>query len=161
MFLPGPGSRIPDLGSRIPNPWSNISTKRGGGIFFFFSFHFLLPQISKIFKLFYFWTGKVIFLAKTLRIIVPGTFYQKICHLAIKNMGLWSRIRKTYSGSQIQGQKGTGSRIPPNTALSENCLSTQVPCFLFHSSGRHTRVGWFHCWCRRAQSWTPLPRNIR
>ncbi len=117
MFIPDPGSwflpnsRIPDPGSRIPDP--KTATKERGEKFFFVIWYLLCShKFHKIENYFSFKGLK----KKTLGQFSKnyGTFYPKYCHKALKNMGLGSEIRdpeKTYSGSRIQGTKGTGSRI--------------------------------------------------
>ena len=75
----------------------------------FFSYHFFATNIIKL---------KIIFLIfeQVKNYKNYSTFYPKVWHSDIKNMGLGSGIRKTYSGSRIQGQQATRSRSRiPNT----------------------------------------------
>jgi hypothetical protein len=100
MLIPDPDfypSRIPDLGSQIPDP--KTATKDVATNFTivnYFSFEVLKKKIWANFQ----------------RII--ELFTKKIVK-AHKNMVLGSGIRdaeKIYSGSRIQGSKSTQSRIP-------------------------------------------------
>ncbi len=103
MFIPDPDF----YPSRISDPGSNNSTTRGGVKFFLTYTIFSIHKYHKNCKWFLFWTGKEIFFAKTLRIIV--LFTQNFV-IKLKSMGLGSGIRKkTYSGSWVK--KGTGSQL--------------------------------------------------
>jgi hypothetical protein len=78
MFIPDPDfypSRIPDLGSRIPDP-KTATKERGEKIFL--SNIILEPQISQNVKYFYFLAAQ----EKNLGEISNnyGTFYPKSCH---------------------------------------------------------------------------------
>jgi hypothetical protein len=96
-------SRIPDpdfYPSRIPDTGSKNSNKREVKKIF-------VAQISQNCKLFYFYAEeKNLFLFSKNNI----TFYPKYCHLALKNMGLGSGIRKKpIPDPGSRGRKGTGS----------------------------------------------------
>ncbi len=110
MFIPDPGSwflPIPDLGSQIQKQQQK---RRGEKNLLSYRYLFFLPQISQNWKLFYFWNveeKKLGQFSKNCR-----TFYPKICHQALENMGLGSEIRirkKPIPDPGSRGQKGTGS----------------------------------------------------
>jgi hypothetical protein len=103
-----PGSRISDPGSK------NSNNKKGVKIFFCHTI-FCSHKFHKIENYFIVEMLKKIIWANVQRII--ELFTQKIVNKLSKIL-VWdpgSEIRdpeKTYSGSRIRGQKGTGSRIP-------------------------------------------------
>ncbi len=124
MFIPDPGSwflPIPDPGSRIPDPGSKNSNKRGS--WKKISCHTFLcsHKFHKIVNYFSFEVVKKKIWANFQRII--ELFTKKIVKKLIKiwSWDLGSEIRdpeKTYSRSRIQGSKSTRSRIRiRNTAL--------------------------------------------
>jgi hypothetical protein len=96
---------IPDPGSRIPDPGSNNSTKRGGGrqkIFTIVCSH----RYHTIVNNFIFEPVKKIFLDKTLRIIVPY-FLPKNFFIKLSDIWVWD----PGSATRDPGSKGTASRI--------------------------------------------------
>ncbi len=120
-----PGSRIPDLGSRISDPGSKNSNKRER--WKKICYHtFFESQISQNWILCYFWNAK----EKNLGQFSKNcwSFYPKIFQYALKYMGLGSGIRDPGSGirkkpipnpgSQIQGSKR--HRIPDPGSLLSN-----------------------------------------
>ncbi len=106
-----PGFPDPDFyPSRIPDPTTAL--KEEGKNFFCCSTIFCSHKDHKIVNNFIFERVKKTISTKSLRIIV--LFTQKFFIKLSKNMGLGSGIqirKKPISGSWIQGQKGTGSRI--------------------------------------------------
>jgi hypothetical protein len=111
MFIPDPDfypSRIPDPGSRIPDP--KTATKERGEKKLDVKPFYVATKFNKIVNNFSFEVLKKKNLgqfSKNYR-----TFYQKNCQKALQRMVLGSGIRKKHipdPGSR--GQKGTGSRI--------------------------------------------------
>jgi hypothetical protein len=121
-----PESRIPDLGSLIPDPGSRITDpeswikqqhqKRRGKILFCPTI-FCSHTYHKIVNNFIF--EQVIFLNATIRIIL--LFTQNFFHKAIK-IWVWD------PGSEIQGQKGTGSGIHGSATCSFSLLAHPEYC---------------------------------
>ncbi len=77
------------------------------------------------------------------------TFYTKLCHQALRNMGLGSGIRKkTYSGSRIRVQGSKRHRIPyPRSRIRNTGSRCGTWCQLY--------VDWDSCsWWAPAQ-WSP------
>ncbi len=106
----------------IPDP--TTAPKEEGEKYFFCPI-FCSHKYHKMEIWFYFLTGKENFFRQN--ITNYSTFYLKICHWAIKNMGLGSEIRdreKNYSGSRIHDKKGTASRIRiRNTGHNDRILN--------------------------------------
>ncbi len=103
LIFTHPGSRIPDLGSRIPDP--KTATKERGKIFLLLTYLLLYPQISQNCKLFYFFLLKKKF----------GQIFKKLENFLPKKLSLSTGVWDPGS----RGQKGTGSRIRiRNTAIN-------------------------------------------
>jgi hypothetical protein len=96
------------------------------------SFSFVATNIIKFVNNFIFEQVKKLFSQNTKNYstvtLYPQNFIKLLLTYTIKDMGLVSKIRnpeKTYSGSRIQGQKGSGSRIRiRNTALKKKFKCT-------------------------------------
>ncbi len=105
-FIPDPDFypfRIPDLGSRIQKQQQKRGVKKNLlSKPFFVATNFTKLKIILFFKC---WRKNLGQFSKNYR-----TFFTKICHKALKSMGLGSGIRKkTYSGSRVKKASDPGS----------------------------------------------------
>ncbi len=122
LIFTHPGSRIPDLGSRIPDP--KTATKERGEKKISCHTFLCSHKFHKIVNYLSFQVLKKKIWANFQRII--ELFTKKIVKKLLK-ISSWdpgSEIRdpeKTFSGSRIQGSKSTQSRIPdPEHCLAES-----------------------------------------
>jgi hypothetical protein len=112
--------------SRISDPESNNSTKRGGGEKIVLSYHFFSLKYHKTVNNFSFEQVKNFFSQNATNF---STFYPKICQLVIKNMGLGSGIRGPGSGKPLFRIPHPGSKRHPDpgsAALLMPYLATKM-----------------------------------
>ncbi len=118
LIFTHPGSRISDPGSRIPDP--KTTAKERGEKNFWCSTFFCSHKCHIIENYFIFEMLKKNFLANFQRII--ELFTQKIV-TKLSNKGLGSGIlKKTYSGSRIQGSKKHRIPDPDQQHCLKHCL---------------------------------------